>query len=142
MAPVNEAEALANCGLRGDRYAESKNEQSAKSGITLIEFENIVAFVDAHGLPLSAHEPRRNVVTMGVNLNDLEGKRFFVGAIELEGIELCEPCATFAKRTYPEVVPFFVHKGGLRARIVSGGVIRLGDLVGTEAHPSTRADAN
>jgi MOSC domain-containing protein YiiM len=142
MTSVAEAEALANCGLRGDRYAESKNRKSASYEITLIEIENILAFVDTHGLSLSADQPRRNLVTSGVNLNDLNEQRFSVGNVELEGIELCEPCAIFAKRTYPEVVPFFVHKGGLRARIVNSGIIRVGDAVETRTQSSVRADAS
>jgi MOSC domain-containing protein YiiM len=69
-------------------------------------------------------------VTRGIRLNDLCGKRFKVGAAILEGIELCEPCGLFAKRTRPEILKFFVRKGGLRARIVGGGEIRVGDTIG------------
>ena len=129
MQAVTEAEAIADCGLRGDRYAEAANRKSPDYQLTLIEEEQIRAFAQASGLPLELHEPRRNLVTSGVALNDLCGKRFRVGAVELEGIELCEPCATFARRTHPDVVRFFVHKGGLRCRIVHGGLIRVGDSI-------------
>jgi MOSC domain-containing protein YiiM len=78
---------------------------------------------------LAPHEPRRNLVTVGVRLNELCGVRFSIGEAELEGRELCEPCSLFAKRTHPEVVRFFVHRGGLRCRIVRGGHIRVGDAV-------------
>jgi MOSC domain-containing protein YiiM len=64
--------------------------------------------------------PRRNLVTRGVDLNALVGKRFYVGECELAGIELCEPCAIWAKNIHKEVVRFFVHRGGLNARIVVG----------------------
>jgi len=130
MIPLREVEALPDCGLRGDRYAESTNRKSPDYQLTLIEIENIQGFAQASGLPLAPHEPRRNLVTKDIKLNELCGKRFRVGEVELEGLELCEPCETFAKRTHPQVVRFFVHKGGLRARILQGGVIRVGDTIG------------
>jgi MOSC domain-containing protein YiiM len=129
MVSLGEVEALADCGLRGDRYAHQANRKSSGYQLTLIERENIEAFALASGLPLAPHEPRRNLVTVGVRLNELCGVRFSVGEAELEGIELCEPCSLFAKRTHPEVVRFFVHRGGLRCRIVRGGQIRVGDDV-------------
>jgi MOSC domain-containing protein YiiM len=130
MISLREVEALADRGLRGDRYAEAANRKSPDYQLTLIEVENILAFEKAFALPLAPHEPRRNLVTKGTTLNDLCGKRFRVGEVELEGLELCEPCGAFATRTHPEVVRFFVHKGGLRARIIRGGMIRVGDSIG------------
>lgn len=129
MIPVTEVEALQDCGLRGDRYSDGENRKSPDYQLTLIELENIEAFAHASGLALAPHEPRRNLVTVGIDLNQLCGKHFVVGAVELEGLELCEPCGIFAKRTHPEVVRFFVHRGGLRCRILKGGIIRLGDSV-------------
>jgi MOSC domain-containing protein YiiM len=129
MISLREVEALTDRGLRGDRYAEAANRRSPDYQLTLIETENIQAFAKALGLPLAPHEPRRNLVTTGIALNDLCGQHFRVGEVELEGLELCEPCGTFAKRTHPQVVRFFVHKGGLRARIVQGGIIRVGDTI-------------
>ncbi len=129
MAALAEVEALKDCGLRNDRYADARNRRSADYQITLIEVESIQAFAQASGLPLAPHEPRRNLVTVGIRLNEFCGKRFMVGEVELEGIELCEPCGAFAKRTHPEVVRFFVRRGGLRCRILRGGIIRVGDTV-------------
>ena len=131
MLALQKVEALADCGLRGDRYAEPANRKSADYQLTLIELENIEAFARASGLPLAPQEPRRNLVTVGVRLNELCAKRFIIGESELEGLELCEPCATFAKRTHQGVVRFFVHRGGLRCRILKGGFIRVGDEVVT-----------
>jgi MOSC domain-containing protein YiiM len=133
MIPLRDVEALADIGLRGDRYAEEANRKSPDYQLTLIELENIEAFARVSGLPLAPHEPRRNLVTLGVRLNELRGKRFKIGEAELEGIELCEPCGTFAKRTHPQVVRFFVHRGGLRCRIVKGGHIRIGDAIAADA---------
>lgn len=126
---LEEVEAVAGSGLRGDRYFRREGDAAPESQITLIEHEHIEAFVAASALPLRHDEPRRNLVTTGVRLNALCGKRFRVGEVELEGIELCEPCGTFARRTYPQVVKAFVGKGGLRARIVIGGIIRRGDEI-------------
>lgn len=133
MLGLEEVEAVTDVGLRGDRYAQTQNRKSADYQLTLIELENIETFAQASGLPLAPHEPRRNLVTVGVCLNELCGERFSVGAVELEGLELCEPCGTFARRTHPEVVRYFVHKGGLRCRIIRGGIIRVGNAV---AHTS------
>lgn len=133
MMPLKDVEALANMGLCGDRYAEEANRKSPDYQLTLIEIENIEAFARASGLPLAPHEPRRNLVTIGVRLNELCGKRFSIGGAELEGLELCEPCGTFAKRTHPQVVRFFVHRGGLRCRILKGGHIHVGDAVAADA---------
>lgn len=126
---VASVEALANQGLRGDRYAESKNRRGPDYQVTLIEAENVEGFTAATSLPLTAQMTRRNIVTRGVRLNDLVGKRFRVGAATFLGIELCEPCGVLAKLSHREVLKHLVGKGGLRCRIVSGGEIRVGDSV-------------
>ena len=133
MLSLAEVEAVTDVGLQGDRYLQAQNRKSADFQLTLIEGENIEAFAQASGLPLAPHEPRRNLVTTGVRLNELCGRRFSVGSVELEGLELCEPCGTFARRTHPQVVRYFVHKGGLRCRIIRGGIIRVGDAVAEAA---------
>jgi MOSC domain-containing protein YiiM len=123
---VSTVEAIAERGLKGDRYEDDRNRKDAGQQITLIEAEPIEQFVAETGLAMGPHEPRRNLVTRGIDLNGLVGKRFRVGECELEGIELCEPCGTWARNTHREVVRFFVHRGGLNARIVKGGAISIG----------------
>jgi MOSC domain-containing protein YiiM len=130
MEPRDSVTAIAGAGLVGDRYAITANRRGADYQLTLIEIENIEAFARAVSRVFTAEEPRRNVVTQGVALNDLCGKQFRVGEAVLEGIELCEPCALFAQRAGREVLKHFLHRGGLRTRIVAGGVIRVGDTVG------------
>ncbi|AXQ27818.1 MOSC domain-containing protein [Solimonas sp. K1W22B-7] len=130
MLELVEAEAIADVGLRGDRYEDAAHRESPDCQLTLIELESIEAFVESTGLPLAPQEPRRNLVTSGVRLNGLCGQRFRVGAVELEGLDLCEPCGLFGQRTYSEAVRFFVKRGGLRCRIVTGGVLRVGDSIG------------
>jgi MOSC domain-containing protein YiiM len=129
MVAQSSVMAIADSGLVGDRYAESKNRKNSSHQLTLIEMEHIESFVEATRLDLQPHEPRRNLVTRGVRLNDYVGLRFRVGGVVLEGLELCEPCVKFKARTHREVLRFFANKGGLRARILEGGVIALGNAV-------------
>ena len=133
MEPRQYVAALTDGGLDGDRYADSTNRRGPEYQVTLIECENIAAFSELVDVPFTPDMPRRNIVTQGVRLNDLCGKRFKVGGATLEGLELCEPCALFAKRTHREVLKYFPRKGGLRARIVEGGEIRVGDSVVVDA---------
>ena len=121
--------ATANSGLEGDRYAIPTNRRGPDYQLTLIEIENIEAFARSVSRGFTPDMPRRNVVTQGVALNDLCGKPFRVGEAVLEGIELCEPCSLFAQRAGREVLKHFLHRGGLRARIVEGGEIRVGDAI-------------
>jgi MOSC domain-containing protein YiiM len=130
MEPRDSVSAIAGTGLVGDRYAISANRRGVDYQLTLIEIENIEAFARAVSRPFTPGMPRRNVVTHGVALNDLCGMQFRVGDAVLEGIELCEPCALFAQRAGREVLKHFLHRGGLRTRIVEGGEIRVGDTVG------------
>ncbi|HEY8521287.1 MAG TPA: MOSC domain-containing protein [Gammaproteobacteria bacterium] len=123
---VESVEAIADTGLKGDRYSDAKNRKDPGQQVTLIELEQIESFVRETGLAMDPSAPRRNLVTRGVELNALVGRRFRVGECELEGVELCEPCTKWARNTHKEVVRFFVHRGGLNARIVRGGVIAVG----------------
>lgn len=84
---------------------------------------------EARALSSAPDMPRRNIVTRGIRLNALRGKRFRVGDAVFEGLELCEPCSLFAKRTHPEMLDLFPRKAGLRARVVSGGEIRVGGSI-------------
>ena len=133
MEPRQFVAALTGGGLDGDRYADSANRRGPEYQVTLIEAENIAAFSKLVDVPFTADMPRRNIVTQGVRLNDLCGRRFKVGDAILEGLELCEPCALFAQRTVREVLKYFPRKGGLRARIVEGGEIHIGDSVVPDA---------
>jgi Uncharacterized protein conserved in bacteria len=132
MQSVDSVEALEGAGLRGDRYTAVASRFTPNHQVTLIEVEHIEDFTRSTGLALAPDAPRRNIVTRGVRLNALVGKRFRIGAALLEGMELCEPCGLFAKRTHREVRKAFAGKGGLRARVLSSGEIGVGDLVSEE----------
>ena len=134
MRGVGEVTAVAGVGLEGDRYATRTGSFSAKPKrgrqITLIEAEAIEALERELGLALAPGDTRRNLVTRGVALNHLVGQEFTVGEVRLCGHELCEPCGDLARMTgKPQILPGLVHRGGLRAEILEGGVIRVGDEV-------------
>jgi len=119
--PVDAVEVTAD-GVVGDRYGESRD-------LTLIEAEALEGLREDTGIEVSPAEVRRQVLTRGVRLNDLVGERFTVGEVECVGQELCEPCSHLQGLTYPGVLRGLVHRGGLRADIVSGGRIAVGDEV-------------
>jgi len=132
MESRRSAVAVADSGLDGDRYAIAKNRRSPDYQVTLIEVENIDAYRRTIDWSFTNDLPRRNIVTQGIALNEVVGKRVRVGEVVLEGLELCEPCSLFAERTRREVLKAFLHRGGLRARIRTTGTIRVGDLVEIE----------
>ena len=132
MELVAEAEARSGFGLEGDKYFQENEGAGPDREITLIASEAIDAFRAETAIPFLPEESRRNVVTRGVALNPLVGREFRVGGATLQGIRLCEPCAHLEKLTRPGVLRGFVGRGGLRARIVQGGTIRVGDSVVVE----------
>jgi MOSC domain-containing protein YiiM len=127
-APVDHVSAHAGKGLVGNRYYF---EDGADSGtaLTLIAAEALEAMVDEHGVEITAAESRRNVLTRGIDLNALVGKRFRVGSVECLGVELCEPCTSLERLTRPGVIKGLAHRGGLNADILSDGEITVGDEV-------------
>lgn len=127
LVQVDEVLAIAGSGLEGDRYAAGHGTFSAPGGrgyeLTLIEAEVLSE------IELSWEEARRNVVTSGVALNALVGRRFLVGSVECVGRRLAEPCSHLEKLARPGLLRPLVHRGGLRADILVGGRIALGDSV-------------
>jgi MOSC domain-containing protein YiiM len=130
---LDSVRAVAGRGLEGDRYFEKVGTYSDTPGtgreVTLVEAESIEALELEHGVKLGPGESRRNIMTRGVALNHLVGQEFKVGEVTLRGARLCEPCSHLASLTHAKALPGLVHRGGLRADIVEGGVIRLGDSV-------------
>jgi MOSC domain-containing protein YiiM len=125
--PVDSAVGHAGKGLEGDRNFGSGDPESCD--ITLIEAEAFESQRSEHGLDLQPAAARRQVLVRGVDLGDFIGRRFYVGELECEGEERCEPCDHLAKLVGTRVVLKGLLHTGLRARIVSGGTIRVGDAV-------------
>ena len=130
---LDRVRAGAGRGLEGDRYFAGTGTYSEEGrtgqDLTLIEAEALDALVAETGIALPPAESRRNVVTRGIGLNDLVGKRFRVGPVVCYGQRLCEPCAHLESLTQDGVLRGLVHGGGLRADILTDGEIALGDPV-------------
>ncbi len=133
MRSVGSVNAIAGRGLEGDRYFNGSGTYSNHPGdgrhVTLVESEAIAALRREYGVQLAAGLSRRNIVTRGVALNHLVEKEFTIGAVVLHGTRLCEPCLHLEKLSSKGAMRGLIHRGGLRAEIISGGVIRVGDPI-------------
>jgi MOSC domain-containing protein YiiM len=129
MQAVNEVRAVPGQGLEGDRYFNHTGTFSKPQPdreLTLIESEAIDAFRTELGVELDQGFSRRNIVTRDVPLNHLVEREFLIGEVRVRGIKLCEPCTHLAKMAHSAVLPGLVHRGGLRAQILTEGTISAG----------------
>jgi MOSC domain-containing protein YiiM len=127
---VKEALAIPGVGLEGDRYALRQGtffKPEPDFELTLIEAEAIEALERDYHVELAPGEARRNLVTRGVALNHLVGRDFQIGEVKAHGIRLCEPCSHLQRLTGRSVIKGLLHRGGLRAQILTQGAIRVGD---------------
>lgn len=129
MAAVEEVEALAGRGLAGDRYLLAEGTAKPSQEVTLIESEALEGLQRDYDLTLPPEQCRRNLLTRAVPLNHLVGVEFRIGDVVLRGIELCEPCGHLEKLTFSGVRKGLVHRGGLRAAIVVGGLLKVGAVI-------------
>ena len=127
--PVDRVRALAGGGLVGNRYFFADGDAPPGTAITLIAAEAVEAFVAETGIEVTAAETRRNVMTRGIDVNALVGKRFRIGDVECVGVELCEPCVGLESMTKPGVLKGLVHRAGLNADVLNDGDIAVGDSV-------------
>ena len=125
---VNSIEVLTNKGVLGDRHFQEFNDPYNQ--LSLIESENIDDYNTRFGLNISYIDFRRNVITKGIQLNDLVGKKLRVGNVELEAIDLCRPCKHLTEVLNQEnILKEFLRKGGLRCQILSSSNINVGDKI-------------
>jgi 8-oxo-dGTP pyrophosphatase MutT (NUDIX family)/MOSC domain-containing protein YiiM len=132
VRPVDEIRAIAGVGLEGDRYSNGLGhyqDERVSRDLTFIEAEALEALAHDQAIALSPGETRRNLTTRGVGLNALVGQRFWVGDVLCLGTRLCEPCQYLAELIGKPLLRPLVHRGGLRADIVHGGLIRVGDQI-------------
>ena len=134
--------ALQGRGIEDDRYFHARGTWSKHPGtgreITLIESEALQAIETEYGITAGLAGARRNIVTAGVSLNHLVGREFYVGTVRLRGMRLCEPCAHLESLSVSGILPALTKRGGLRADILSGGIIRIGEPVTLAAGASIR----
>jgi MOSC domain-containing protein YiiM len=135
MQSLREVEALAGAGLAGDRYFEKVGFYSSRPTdpgareVTLFASETLDYLREEHGIDLSATDHRRNLTVRGAPLADLIGRRLRIGQVVLEGVKDCPPCEHLQSLVGKPVLQPLVARGGLRARIVSGGTISVGDAI-------------
>jgi MOSC domain-containing protein YiiM len=133
MIRLERATARSGRGLEGDRYFDLRGTFSNAHGrghdLTLIEAE-VLESLDLPAGRLAPEDARRNIVTRGIDLNALVGKRFTIGEVECFGQRLCEPCAHLERLTArvgkPGTLRALIHKGGLRADVLTDGEIHVG----------------
>jgi len=118
--------ARAGCGLVSDRYYRENVDGGNKNAITLQSIEAIEACNRQLNTDFTPSDFRRNLITRGIELNELLGRKFYVGNVLLYAWELCQPCQYLQERLQAEVLTGMLNRGGLRAEILEGGEIRPG----------------
>lgn len=137
MRTVDHVRARANRGLTGDRYAEKAgtftptNDTVRGYDLTLIEAEVLDSLRLPSGDRIGYAEARRNIVTRGIDLSALVGRRFRVGSVECLGQRLCEPCSHLEHLTAKGALRALIHRGGLRADVLSDGELSTGAPIET-----------
>tara|TARA_B100001059_G_C17639836_1_gene478777 strand:+ start:174 stop:620 length:447 start_codon:yes stop_codon:yes gene_type:complete len=129
--PINEVrsiDVLTNQGVVGDRHFKEFNDPYNQ--ISLIESENIDHYNIKYGLNIPYIDFRRNIVTKGIQLNDLVGKKILVGNVKLEGVDLCRPCRHLSEVLGQEnIIKEFLRGGGLRCQILTSSSIKINDKI-------------
>ena len=125
---VNSIDVLANQGILGDRHFQEFNDPFNQ--LSMIEAENIDYYNSKYGLNIPYVDFRRNIVTKGIKLNNLVGKKLQIGKVKLEGIDLCRPCKHLSEvLNQDNIIKEFLRGGGLRCQILSSSNIEVGDKI-------------
>ena len=125
---VKSIEVLANKGILGDRHFHEFNDPYNQ--LSLIESENIDEYNARFGHDIPYVDFRRNVITKGIRLNDLIGKKIKIGDVELEVVDLCRPCRHLTEiLDQKNILKEFLRKGGIRCQILFSSKINIGDKI-------------
>ena len=125
---VKTVKVIANQGIVGDRHLKEFNDPFNQ--LSLIESENIDYYNIKYGLNIPYIDFRRNIITKGIKLNDLVGKKLKIGSVQVEGMELCRPCRHLNESlNQVNVLKEFLRKGGLRCQILNSSNINIGDKI-------------
>ena len=125
---VESIEVIANKGIIGDRHFKDYNDPYCQ--LSLIESENIDYYNTKYNLNIPYVDFRRNIITKGIRLNNLIGKKFLIGNVKVEGLDLCRPCRHLTEMlNQKNVLKEFLRKGGLRCQILSSSKIVIGDEI-------------
>ena len=128
IVEVKSIDVLADKGIIGDRHFNEYNDPYCQ--LSLIESENIDYYNTKYGLNIPYTDFRRNVITKGINLNNLIGKKLQIGNVKVEGVDLCRPCKHLTEMLNQEnILKEFLRRGGLRCQILSSSSISIGDEI-------------
>ena len=128
MQDVTNVEVIANKGIVNDRYFSENNDQDLQ--ITLIESENIDYYNEISETKIPYINFRRNIITEGIQLNDLVGKEFLIGNIKVKGHRLCAPCKYLQEKLEQKnLVKKLLNRGGLRCAVLTDGIISVNDPI-------------
>ena len=121
-------EVIENKGIVGDRHFKDFNDPYCQ--LSLIESENIDYYNSKYGLSIDYIDFRRNIITKGIRLNGLIGKKFSIGETLVEGVDLCRPCRHLTEMlNQNNILKEFMRRGGLRCQILSSSKIKIGDKI-------------
>ena len=125
---VDSIEVETNKGVVGDRHYKTFNDPYCQ--LSLIESENINYYNTKYGLNISYVDFRRNIITKGIKLNNLVGKKLLIGDVKVEGIDLCRPCKHLSEiLNQNNIIKEFLRRGGLRCQILSSSKININDEI-------------
>jgi MOSC domain-containing protein YiiM len=126
LVEISEIECVAGHGIRGDRFFDYRDNY--KGQITLFSREVFDLMSGTFGLTnKSPGVLRRNLLVSGIELNELIGADFTVQGVQFRGTAHCKPCYWMNTAVAPGAEEFLANRGGLRARILSDGRVRLGE---------------
>ena len=128
ISEVNSIDVIANQGVVGDRHFSEFNDPYNQ--ISLIESENIDYYNIKYGLNIPYIDFRRNIITKGIQLNNLVGKKILIGDVKLEVIDLCRPCRHLSETLgHENIIKEFLRRGGLRCQILTSSSIKINDKI-------------
>ncbi len=134
LLEVPQIECVAGSGIRGDRFFDYRDDYKGQITFFSVEvFERLSAHFELQNRSVGAL--RRNVIVSGVNLNDLIGEKFSIQGVLLRGTAHCKPCYWMNQALAAGAEEFLAGNGGLRAQILSNGVIAVGDAQLVLAEP-------
>ena len=128
IGKVSDVDLIAGKGVLGDRHFKDYNDPY--NHLSIIESENIDAYNKKYNLNISYLDFRRNIVTKGIRLNNLIGKKIIIKNVQLEVIDLCRPCLHLSEKLEKKnIIKEFLRKGGIRCEILNDGKISIGDKI-------------
>ena len=141
MKRVTEIQAIAGVGLGGDRYATGEGYYAPRDvcEVTLIEGEVLDVIRTMHGVHVHNGEHRRNIVTRGVSLRELAGKRLRIGDVLLEYDRPRPPCGYVERLTEKGMTRALGEGAGICVRVITSGTLREGTAIEVIVEPTQRA---